>query len=147
MAVAGLSEELSQPIIRMMRTMKLGEYLRSGKFLLFSIVSVALSIPAGVSVAQDNKAAISNLRCLVIALHVSQTSDEQTKKVWSLGSTYFLGRYDTERGSSPLLPALRNEVKRLRGIDAATFDKEMLQCGTVLSEVGQSLLDAGKALP
>jgi hypothetical protein len=98
------------------------------------------------AVRAEEKNANSDVSCLLIALQISDSSDPETKEVWSLGVTYFLGRVDMVRGDEPLITLVRQGWQRRLRMSAAEYNRERARCAALLAATGEPLTEVGKEL-
>jgi hypothetical protein len=111
------------------------------------ILTGAAIAAAGVLLATTASAADTDtdadVRCIVVAMALTQSADDQARAFAQPALIYFQGRIDGRSPNFDLEPAI---IKVVQTMDAGSYAAEAARCGAILMDKGQKLHEIGDDL-
>jgi hypothetical protein len=124
--------------------------MRSAPFL---AAALAFALAAGPALAQPAPApapaapadpqTITDVRCILVAGSLSQSTDPDLQKLGQVSLLYFLGRIDGRGASANLATMIADEAAKMSADD---IKAQAQTCGAIFTAASQSLQDLGTAL-
>jgi len=109
--------------------------------IVLALVFGALSLASAAWAADDANAA--DVRCVVVAISLTQSTDPQMKAVATAASLYFVGRL---RGRAPDLDLEAAIVREIGAMKPENMRSEQQRCGGALQDEGGRLKAIGADL-
>jgi hypothetical protein len=78
----------------------------------------------------------ADVRCVVVAMALTQSADDQARAFAQPALIYFQGRIDGRSPNFDLEPAI---IKAVQTMSAASYTTEAARCGAILMDKGQKL--------
>ncbi|HEY2071619.1 MAG TPA: hypothetical protein VGG48_18810 [Rhizomicrobium sp.] len=109
----------------------------------FAILAVALLCFTGTALADatTDDASEADVRCLVVAINMSEGNATALKLAGTMSALYFLGRIDARSPDMDLEAHLIAELKKMTPEDVK---EEAVRCGGMLQARGAYLKDMGE---
>lgn len=108
--------------------------------IILSMLVGALAFCSARAYAQD-PGTTANLRCLIVGLRASETSNPTVRSAGMMLSMYYLGRLDAH---VPKLDIEEPLIKQISTMTAAEYKSEGIRCGTSLTAKGQQITRIGQ---
>jgi hypothetical protein len=109
-------------------------------------LAAALAAPlaaAAAPAAQEDPRTTTDVRCIVVAYSLTQSSDDDMKKIGLASLIYFWGRLQGREATAGIEQRIADEAARMTGADITA---QANICGGMVSDAGQSLQHTGEAV-
>jgi hypothetical protein len=106
-----------------------------------AIVSATVLMATAATAADTDTDA--DVRCIVVAMALTQSADDQARAFAQPALIYFQGRIDGRSPNFDLEPAI---IKAVQTMDAGSYAAEAARCGAILMDKGQKLHQIGDDL-
>lgn len=109
----------------------------------YTVVGFALSFLLSGSALTKSEMPSSDIRCLIAAIQISQSSDSKAKEAGTVMAVYYLGRLDGAANDADLEKRLPEEARKET---PSSIRNDIVACDNFLAERGKALVDIGAKL-